>query len=92
MQCMVCGAEMILMGVTKDETFPVPGFERHTFMCSVCHDTEQRVVFDKHARERDTDTPSALTKPSIAPPSPIQRQRVGVQSFLGRALAKIRSS
>ena len=51
MRCLVCNAEMILMKVDQDDTMPVPGFERRTFMCSECHDVEQRLVFTKHARE-----------------------------------------
>jgi hypothetical protein len=38
---------MILMQAVQDDTMPVPGFERHTFMCSDCHDVEQRLVFIK---------------------------------------------
>jgi hypothetical protein len=30
---MACGAEMILMKVIEDMTMPVPGFERHAYMC-----------------------------------------------------------
>ena len=42
---------MILVKVIADETMPVPGFQRHAYMCSLCHDTEQRLVFNKHAQE-----------------------------------------
>jgi hypothetical protein len=48
MRCIMCGAEMILMKVVKDETMMVSGFEHHTYMCSVCNDIEQRFVFNKH--------------------------------------------
>jgi len=47
MRCMACGAEMILVKAIEDETMPVPGFQRHAYMCSSCHDTEQRLVFNK---------------------------------------------
>ena len=50
MRCLVCNAEMILMKVDQDDTMPVPGFERRTFMCSECHDVERRFVFTKHAQ------------------------------------------
>jgi hypothetical protein len=29
----------------EDDTMPVPGFERRTFMCSACHDVERHLVF-----------------------------------------------
>jgi len=54
MRCLVCNAEMILMKVDQDDTMPVPGFERRTFMCSECHDVERRFVFTKNAREGET--------------------------------------
>ena len=47
MRCMACGAEMILLKVIADETMPVPGFQRHAYMCSLCHDTEQRLFFNE---------------------------------------------
>jgi hypothetical protein len=55
MRCMACGADMILVKVIADETMPVPGFQRHAYMCSLCHDTEQRLFFDKHAQERELE-------------------------------------
>ena len=90
MRCMMCGAEMILMKVVEDETMAVPGFERQAYMCSVCYDTENRLVFNKHAKERDAEAVPVLTPPPIAPTSTIQSQRATAQDFLGRVLAKIR--
>jgi hypothetical protein len=55
MRCMVCDAEMILMKVVPDDTMPVPGFERRTFMCSVCHDVECHLAFVKPGRESDAE-------------------------------------
>jgi hypothetical protein len=86
----MCGAEMILMKVIEDETMVVPGFERQAFMCSVCYDTENRLVFNKHPKERDTEAAPALTPPPVAPASTIQNQRTTTQGFLGRVVAKIR--
>ena len=45
MRCLLCNAEMTLMNVVQDDTMLVAGFEHHTFMCSSCHDIEQRLVF-----------------------------------------------
>jgi len=55
MRCMACNGEMDLMTVVPDETMPVPGFEQHTFMCSLCHDVEQRLVFNRRSQETDTE-------------------------------------
>jgi hypothetical protein len=52
MRCMACGAEMILMKAIEDVSMPIPGFERHAYVCSLCNETEQRLVFNKRAEER----------------------------------------
>ena len=49
------GAEMILVTAIEDVTMPVTGFERHVYMCSKYHETEQRLVFDKRAERRKTE-------------------------------------
>jgi hypothetical protein len=64
MRCMACGADMILVKAIADETMPVPGFQRHAHMCSLCHDTEQRLVFNKHAQERELETVPAPVEPA----------------------------
>jgi hypothetical protein len=58
---------MILMQAVPDETMPVPGFEHHTFMCSDCHDTEQRLVFVKPSDQVDPEPVTLNTAPSISP-------------------------
>jgi hypothetical protein len=55
MRCMVCDAKMILIKVVPDETMPVPGFERRTFICSSCHDEEQHLAFVKPGCESDAE-------------------------------------
>jgi hypothetical protein len=52
---MASSADMILLKVIADETMPVSGFQRHAYMCSLCHDTEQRFFFNKHAQERELE-------------------------------------
>jgi len=47
---MACGEEMRLIRVAPDHSEPVPGFERHTFKCPHCQDTEQRLVFNRPAK------------------------------------------
>ena len=82
MRCMACGADMILVKVIADETMPVPGFQRHACMCSLCHDTEQRLVYNKDAKEPDSETVPV-------PASMIQNLHTTTQGFLGPVLAKI---
>jgi hypothetical protein len=86
MRCMACGAEMILTTVIEDETMPVPGFQRHAYMCSSCHDTEQRLVFNKHAKKADTVTTAVVTPAPVAPPSTIENLRTTAKGFLGPVL------
>jgi hypothetical protein len=47
---------MILMNVVRDDAMAVLGFERHTFRCSACHETERRLVFINHGRETEVRT------------------------------------
>ena len=46
MKCLACGAEMRLMDVQTDTT-TVCGIERHTFRCSTCPQTAQRLMFNR---------------------------------------------
>ncbi len=87
MRCMACGAEMILMKVIEDETMPVPGFQRHAYMCSVCHDTERRLVFNKHTQERETET--VVAPITFATASMIRYLGATAKGFLGPVLAKL---
>jgi hypothetical protein len=84
---MACGAEMILVKVIADETMPVSGFQRHAYMCSLCHDTEQRLVFSKHAQEQELET--VFTPAPLEPASTVQNLRATVKGFLEPVLAKL---
>ena len=84
MRCMACGAEMILVKVIADETMPVPGFQRHAYMCSLCHDTEQRLVFNKHGQEREETAPA-----HVEPASTVRNLRTAAKGFLEPVLAKL---
>jgi len=90
MRCMACGGEMILMKAIEDLSMAVPGFERRSYMCSVCLDTEQRLVFNKQAKEREIDPVPVLMAPPTAPASTSDTLS-GRLSFLRHALAKLRS-
>jgi hypothetical protein len=63
MHCLACGAEMNLMNVVVDDSMMVPGFERQTFMCSVCKDIERRFVFNNLGKEHQ----SVSASPPIPP-------------------------
>ena len=66
MRCMMCGAEMTLIGVVEDDTFKlVRGFEHHTYMCSKCGDIERRLAFNKHSKEPNTEAVPILSPPPI---------------------------
>ena len=68
MRCMICAAEMTLIGVVEDDTFKlVRGFEHHTYMCSKCGDIERRLAFNKHSKEPNTEAVPILSLPPIAP-------------------------
>jgi len=89
-RCLVCGAEMVLINTAEDLTKPILGFERETYICSSCGDTEQRTVFNKQAKEKyEAEIVTILNPPPIAPPAPVDNQTTA-QRFLRRALAKIR--
>ena len=69
MHCMACGAEMILVKTIEDVSMPIAGFERRAYMCSLCHETEQRLVFNKRPEEREpepTSTPASVVPTSMA--------------------------
>ena len=47
MQCLGCGAKMLLMEVVRDNTTKVSAFERHIFKCSACPQIARRFVFSR---------------------------------------------
>jgi hypothetical protein len=47
MQCLACGAKMLLMEVVLDDTTKGPAFERHSFKCSACPQIARRLVFSR---------------------------------------------
>ena len=79
---MACGAEMILITVTEDVSLPVPGFKHHNYVCSKCHDTEQRLVFNKRDEECGVEA-------ATSPPSTTRTVYASAQSFVNAVRAKV---
>jgi hypothetical protein len=86
MRCLVCGAEMRLEQVARDDSMSVPGFEHHTFMCSACGDTEQRYVFTRHEGQSRTGP-----APHISPSSIFEIPSAAAVGIVRRVVAKLRS-
>jgi hypothetical protein len=88
MRCTACGAElMILTNVAPDA---VPGVEHHTFICSVCHITERRVVFTRHGREDDSEPVPMHEAPPTVPASKAQEEHSAAPGVFSRVVARIR--
>jgi hypothetical protein len=77
MRCMACGAEMILVNAIEDHSMPVAGFERRAYICSLCNETEQRLVFNKPSAQAESSVAPASTSDVLAstPPTLIERAK-----------------
>jgi hypothetical protein len=77
MRCMACGAEMILVKAIEDVTMPVPGFEHRAYMCSLCNETEHRLVFNKREKQSEAESAAGLASvvPTSSAPNLIQRAK-----------------
>ena len=87
MKCLACGAEMRLMDVRPDTT-TVCGIERHTFRCSTCTQTAQRLMFNR-PRVPITNLPVVI--PPKAPVIDPQTGRPAAQSAWANAVEKVNS-
>ena len=88
MRCLDCGREMVLMGAVEDWSQPVLGFERETYMCPGCGQTEQRTNFNKEIKERHEAEITAILAPPPITPLSVENQP-SPWGFLGRMFAKI---
>ena len=77
MRCMACGAEMILVNAIEDHSMPVAGFERRAYICSLCNETEQRLVFNKPSGQAESAIAPVSTSDVLAstPPTLIERAK-----------------
>ena len=82
---------MTLMKVVPDDTLAVPGFEHRTFMCSACHDTEQRLAFTRRNNEGSPEPMLVHTAPPIVLASTVQDELISAQApgLFRRVVAKI---
>jgi hypothetical protein len=90
MRCILCGEEMRLVQVDRDDTMMVPGYERHTLECSGCNEVERRTVFMAASPSRSDE------------PAPVEATQVGSmvsqadpdfdegEEMLRRAIAMVR--
>ena len=75
--------------MVPDDTVALRGVEHHTFVCSGCHVTEDRVVFIKDGRESDSP-PIPMQAAPRKRASTEQDQHVAAPGLLSRVLALVR--
>jgi hypothetical protein len=93
MRCKECGgAQIVLTKVVRDDAMAVLGFERHTFRCLECHETDRRLVFIKQGRETDAEPLPVHPSPPVVPATSVQHGRSGrSRSVEARACKDTRS-
>jgi len=79
------------MKVVRDDAMAVLGFERHTFRCSACHETERRLVFTNHGRETYPEPLPVHPAPPVVPATAVQDGPIAAAGLFGRMFAKKRA-
>src|SRR3954447_14053014 len=87
MKCLACSAEMRLTDVRPDRT-TVCGIERHTFRCSACNHTAQRLTLN---RERVPITNLPVVIPRKSPVIDLHNGRSTAQSAWAKSIEKVNS-
>jgi len=90
MRCTACDCDMALMKVAPAGAEALPGFEYHSFKCSACRETEQRLVFIRHGREAEADAVPAHDAPSIVPTAAAEGVRPDPFAVVTRVLDRLR--
>ena len=85
MKCLACSAEMRLTEVCPDRT-AVCGIKRHTFRCSACTHTAQRLTLNR-ARVPITNLPVVI--PPKAPVIDPHKGRLAAQSAWAKSIEKV---
>jgi hypothetical protein len=89
MRCLACGAEMALQQTTGEDAVAVSGFERRTFVCSACGDSEQRLAFVKQD-ERALVAPAPMERAgSFAPSSSSEKESAVPRRVIKRIFASL---
>ena len=90
MRCILCGEEMRLVQVDRDDTMMVPGYERHTLECSGCNEIERRTVFTAASPSLSED-PAPVGAPLVNSMSPQADPDFDEgEEMLRRAIAMVR--
>jgi hypothetical protein len=89
MKCGACGAAMRLMQVETD-TATVCGIERHTFRCSACPQSAQRLMFNR-ARMSSINVPDATAARPEPPAIKLQAVHVAPPNGWAKAIEKLSS-
>jgi hypothetical protein len=87
MKCLACSAEMRLTDVHPDRT-TVCGIERHTFRCSACAHTAQRLMLNR-VRMPITNLPVVI--PRKAPVIDLHNGHPTAQSAWAKSIEKVNS-
>jgi hypothetical protein len=87
MKCLACSSEMRLTDVRPDRT-TVCGIERHTFRCSACTHTTQRLTLN---RERVPITNLPVVIPHTSPVIDLHNGRSTAQSAWAKSIEKVNS-
>src|SRR3954452_12467649 len=87
MKCLACSAEMRLTDVRPDRA-TVCGIERHTFRCSACTHTAQRLTLN---RERAAVTNLPVVIPRKTPVIELHDGRSTAQSAWAKSIEKVNS-
>ena len=85
MQCLGCGAKMLLMEVVRDDTTKLSGFECHIFKCSACPQIARRFVFSR------VKMPVTRLPVITAPTHNFWEGYVAAPSAWGKAIETLRS-
>jgi hypothetical protein len=88
MKCLACGAEMQLRELGLAGIPTMPGFEHHTFRCSVCPQVARRLVICR--AKMPVADPLVPSTASEASASNVQTQAIG--STLPNAVEKLHST
>lgn len=92
MRCILCGAEMLLTQVDRDDTMMVPGYERQTLQCSGCNEVERRTVFTAASPSQSEESAPVDATPVPSVLSQADQDLDEGEVMLRRAIEMVRGS